>query len=152
MSSKDWDSQDSRALNEHGVKARISKMPEPPYNKWRRTVGDGCYVTDIDFFEYRFRVRNGPLCPVAVIEHTYWKDYNEAIPLKPTPDYCKDIMRRAKRDGQFKAARFVAERLGTIPYYVITPMTVDKFWLCRLTDDEWRAWDEPEFLWWLRNL
>lgn len=41
------------------------------YSTWRRTVGKGCYATNIDWVE--FRKRNGKLVPVAIIEDKYRK-------------------------------------------------------------------------------
>lgn len=88
------------------------------YLKWRRKVGHGCWVADVDQVEWR-KAEDGPLkglpMPVAVVELTaLGEDYATAY-----PSYLQGILDRYDRDMCGWALRYLAGQLGVYGYIVL---------------------------------
>lgn len=147
MSVKDWTDRSHKPVNEFGSKGKIGDSKNP-YSDWRRTVGHGCYANDVDWVEWR--INAGDVCPVAVIEITFYDDKPELRHLLPS--YTNAALDRFKRDGQYRVAKLVAERLGVQAYFVVARKDLAVFFVCRLSDEQWRQMDEPMYRRWLMRL
>jgi hypothetical protein len=97
------------------------------YSNFHRTLDRSLLATDVDFIEWRYR--DGELVPVGVIEVTR-VDKGVFV----TETYLKAILYRFEhRDMQAKAARKVAEALGTKAYIVLFREDCSEFWVYCLT-------------------
>lgn len=117
------------------------------YRQWRRDVGGGCYVADIDHFEYR--VVDGEVVPVAVFELTLVKQSGETVP----DSYLDAIVRRFSTDGQAQAIKTVAQRLSVKAWIILFNETISSFWVYDLSSGRgWWQLDELKYTAWLRRL
>ena len=147
MSVKDWADRSHKPVNAFGSKGKVGESKNS-YSDWRRTVGHGCYANDVDWIEWRRMA--GAVCPVAVIETTFYDDKPELRHLLPS--YTSAALDRFKRDGQYEVTKLVAARLGVQAYFVVARKDLAVFFACRLSDERWLQMDEPAYKQWLIRL
>ena len=101
-----------------------------PYSDWHRTLSKDLLMLDVDFIEWRYR--NGELVAVGVMEVTRVDRGKEV-----TRRYLDAIIKRfTRRDLQARAARKVAEALGTRAYIVLFREDCSEFWVYNLSDNQ----------------
>ena len=142
-----WADTAQRPVNGQGVKARVGH-PTTDYSEWRRTVGHGCYATDIDWVEWR--VADGVARPVALLETTFYDDIPDWR--EKLPQYRAAALARFKRDGQGLIVPMLASGLGVRAYLAIIRKDLGQFMVCRLADEAWREMGEPEYRAWIVGL
>jgi hypothetical protein len=99
-----------------------------PYSDWHRTLSKSLLMLDVDFIEWR--IRNGELVPVGVMEVTR-ADRDRVV----DSGYLEAIIQRFEgRDLQARAARKVAAALGTKSYIVLFREDCSEFWVYDLTN------------------
>ena len=96
------------------------------YHEWRRNLGHGCYVADVDQIEWRDAPDSSPMkgqpLPAAVVELTVPKEGGYPGPSwRPHPKYLVAILDRYGRDGVhgmgYRLA-YLAGQLG-VPGYIL---------------------------------
>ena len=122
--SEDWS---SNRTDQKGQVRRDNKDRMVGYRKWRRKWDRTSYVSDIDQIEWR--VVNGEIVPVAVLEMTRMD--GEMMPPKGYLDAI--ITRYTKRDGQAKSICHFAELLGVEAIIVLFQHNLENFWLYNLS-------------------
>lgn len=132
------------------------------YREWRRHLGGGTYVLDVDQVEWRkveVEIQKGYrhtyLLPVATIELTRrdkppWADDTWPIPTT----YLQTILDRFnEEDFQGRHSRYVADRLGVYAYLVVFHDDLTCFWVYNLTLDKgWKEFSLEGYEQWIRNL
>lgn len=144
---QDWTDPATRPVNEHGSKAQIG-VGGNEYSSWRRTIGHGCYCSDVDWIEWRL-VR-GKMVPVALIETTFYDDIPAWRPKLPA--YRAAALSRLKRDGQYHFIMHVAARLEIPAYFVLVRKDLAWFIACRLRDEVWGEMNEEQYRAWVMGL
>jgi hypothetical protein len=132
-----------KKITDSGAKAYQREDTEwraKPYSDWHRTLDKSLLMTDVDFIEWRFI--DGELTAVGVMEVTrvdMGKEVNQA--------YLDNIIHRFEvRDFQAKAARHVAEKLGTKVYIILFREDCSEFWTYNLTDKRgWAHYNPQQF-------
>ena len=143
-----WGDPALRPVNAHGSKARVDTVAKSAYSDWRRQVGHGCYVNDVDWVEWRIGPAGMRLA--AVIETSSYRsvpDHGDEV-----PHYCACALARFQRDAQYEVTSLVASRLGVPAYFVLVRHDCDEFWLCRLRDGAWRRMTQAQYRQWLMRL
>lgn len=123
-----WKDRASKAESAEHTKRHLAEgvmLRGQNYHEWRRRVGHGCSVMDVDQVEWRETRHAGIYLPVAIIELTT-PSYNDG---KPRPDwhanpkYLSSILDRYERPGappQGYALRYTAARYGTdFPGFIV---------------------------------
>jgi len=145
-----WSDPDSRTVNEQGSKTRSggdTLVAQRAYSDWRRTVGNGCYASDVDFVEWR-KGSNDDLKAVGVIELTF-----PVEPIRNIQAYCDAVLERFERDSQYRTTLIVSGALGVNAYLVVASADLRMFSVCRLGDKEWRYdWTQERYKKWLISL
>lgn len=77
------------------------RKADETYSSWHRTLSNWCYVTDIDWLEYRDK--NGELIPVAILETKQWHVTER---------------KHFEDNANFKAIKKVADMID-VPFYVV---------------------------------
>jgi hypothetical protein len=110
-----------------------------PYSDWHRTLDKRLLMLDVDFIEWRFK--NGELVAVGVMEVTR-VDSGKAV----NANYLNAIIARfEERDIQARAARKVAQALGTKAYIILFRDNCSEFWVYNLTDKiDWKHFNSKE--------
>ena len=119
---KKWTRSGAKAYQRTDTEWRIK-----PYSDWHRTLDSSLLMVDVDFIEWRFRY--GQLVAVGVMEVTRVDKGREVG--KPYLDAI--ISRFERRDMQARAARKVADALGTNTYIVLFREDCSEFWVYNLT-------------------
>lgn len=146
---QDWTAPASRQTTLlEGVKAAQHRSTEDRtrvYREWRRTLGPGLYVNDVDHVEWR--MVDGHVVPVALLELTR---VNGLAPVPPT--YLDRILdRMCDRDPQAKFACEIAARIGVSAFVVVFRWDCGAFWVYNLsarrgwwslTPEKYRTWIE----------
>src|SRR3989344_2970749 len=106
--------------DEKGIRLDVRGNRDLVFNNWHReNVGRNCYVTDVDFLEYRFK--KGKLVLKAIFEVKEWH--------VTEPKYIEEC-------ANFKAIKELC-KLANIPFYVI--------WYLKDQNEEkiirFRTWD-----------
>lgn len=106
------------------------------YRKWRRSLAQHMYGTDIDIVEWR--VVDGEIKPILVLELTR---LDEDGPKWLSPKYLDAIIHRfTKRDGQGKAITTIAGLIGVDAIIVLFRQDLSEFWLYNLSNPTEQGW------------
>jgi len=93
---------DELPRDSHGIRVDVRGNRDLVFNNWHReNLGRNCYVTDVDFLEYRIQGNN--ILLKAIFEVKEWH--------VTQPRYIEDC-------ANFKAIKMLAE-LSNIPFYFI---------------------------------
>jgi len=116
------------------------------YTAWRRKWNRSSYVSDIDQVEWR--VRDGQIIPVAVLELTRLDG-----DMMPRPAYFDAIINRfTKRDGQAKSITLFSKLLGVDAIIVLFHYNLENFWLYNLsTSSGWFHLKKEGYRKWLES-
>ena len=117
------------------------------YREWRMSWGNGCYVNDIDQFEWRL-TPDKRMAPVAVLELTRY-DGEDA----PTDTYFEKILERFHSDAQAQIALAWGDMAGVSAYVVLFRHDLSQFWVHNLAQPQlgWIAMSQDEYQGWLMN-
>jgi len=148
----DW-SDPSSKIQSHGFKANQRPKTEDRttrYREWRRTFGDGAYVSDVDQVE--FRVIGGIVTPIAILEISR-VDGNHPVPIK----YLQSAWTRfSERDPQKEVIETMARSTGIPAYFVLYRWDLTEFWTRLFYPDaplnRWKHTDQPGYSRWVREL
>jgi hypothetical protein len=116
------------------------------YRAWRRHLGDGMYVLDVDQVEWRHI--DGQMVPVATIELTRRDD-----PGIVDDVYLETIVDRYKEEFQGFHSIYIAMKLAVFAYLVVYREDLSMYWIYNMSLDKgWRMKTQEEYEEWIRNL
>ena len=146
----DWTDEMTKSTNSWGGKGRQRKDREDrtlDYRLWRFNMPRGLYTTDVDQVEWR--VRDGEMVPVAILELTRIDGDRT-----PVPNYFKAILDRyEKRDSQKHTITHIASRLGVDAFIVAYLEDLSEFMLYNLSESTgWEHMDKDTYQDWIKQL
>ena len=145
----------TKKTNQYGGKGRQRDDNEDrtlDYRKWRLNLPRGLYTTDVDQVEWR--IRNGEMIPVALLELTRI-DKKDGYALRtPSPKYFAAILDRYEnRDTQKKTITHLADKLEIDAYIVGYLENLSEFYVYNLSKGgEWETYSETKYKGWLSML